>query len=226
MKRFNIVVPKEDGSVEVHAMKQWLRQNPQNIPEGLDATLSTSHKLRGGLRRLGWIVQETVDEVRLVPPGNDIPDILDTDGETDVDETEELEKSFGLEFQLRDFLAQNINTIDVSGKRLKIYVDPTGRDGVEFPTATGPIDILAIDDSGTFYVFELKRARTPDRAIGQLTRYMGWVRQTIGKDKEVKGIIVAKEISNGLRYAISVVPNVSLFEYEVEFRLNEVPDVR
>jgi RecB family endonuclease NucS len=96
------------------------------------------------------------------------------------------------------------------------------RDGIEFPTAVGPIDILAVDDSGAFFVFELKRARSPDRAIGQLTRYMGWVRQTIGKDREVKGIIVAKEISDSLRYAVSVVPNVSLFEYEVEFRLKPV----
>jgi RecB family endonuclease NucS len=75
-------------------------------------------------------------------------------------------------------------------------------------------------------VFELKRARCPDHAIGQLTRYMGWVRQTIGKDHEVHGIIVAKEISDSLRYAVFVVPNVSLFEYEVEFHLKPANDIR
>jgi RecB family endonuclease NucS len=127
---------------------------------------------------------------------------------------------------LRDFIAQNISAIDVSGKRLRLYVDPTGRDGIEFPTAVGPIDILAVDDSGAFFVFELKRARSPDRAIGQLARYMGWVRQTIGRNQEVNGIIVAKEISDSLRYAVSVVPNVSLFEYEVEFRLKPAQDIR
>jgi endonuclease len=120
---------------------------------------------------------------------------------------------------LRDFIAQNIGTIDVRGKKLRVYVDPTGRDGVEFPTAVGPIDILAIDASGEFYVFELKRARSPDHAIGQLVRYMGWVTQTIGKGRKVNGVIVAKEIGLNLRYAISVVPNVNLFEYEVEFHL-------
>jgi hypothetical protein len=111
------------------------------------------------------------------------------------------------------------------GKKLKLYVDPTGRDGIEFPTSTGPIDILAIDESGGFFVFELKRARSPDRAIGQVARYMGWVRQTIGRDKLVQGIIVAKEISEALRYAVSVVPNVSLFEYQVEFRLRRAHDL-
>jgi len=223
MKRFNIVVAKEDGGVEIYAMKEWLRQNPKHVPSGLDATSSTSHQLRNGLRREGWSVQETGSEIRLIPPGSVVPDILDGD---DDDDAEATEASFGLEFQLRDFLAQNISAIDVNGKRLRLYVDPTGRDGVEFPTATGPIDVLAVDDSGAFYVFELKRARTPDRAIGQVTRYMGWVQQTIGKDKEVNGVIVAKEISNGLRYAVSVVPNVNLFEYEVAFRLRSAQDVQ
>ncbi|MGD9714125.1 MAG: endonuclease NucS domain-containing protein [Thermomicrobiales bacterium] len=179
--------------------------------------------MRNGLRRQGWSVQETGSEVRLVPPGSAVPDILNED--EDGEDTEVTEASFGLEFQLRDFLAQNISAVDVNGKRLSLYVDPTGRDGIEFPTATGPIDILAVDDTGAFYVFELKRARTPDRAIGQLTRYMGWVRQTIGKNKDIHGVIVAKEISNGLRYAVSVVPNVRLFEYEVEFRLRLAQDV-
>jgi len=61
--------------------------------------------------------------------------------------------------------------------------------------------------------------------MGQLTRYMGWVKQTIGKDREVNGVIVAKEISESLRYAVSVVPNVSLFENEVEFHLQPANDV-
>jgi RecB family endonuclease NucS len=72
----------------------------------------------------------------------------------------------------------------------------------------------------------LKRARSPDYAIGQLSRYMGWVHQTIGKGREVNGVIVAKEIGDGLRYAVSVVPNVSLFEYEVEFHLKPVEEIR
>ena len=88
------------------------------------------------------------------------------------------------------------------------------------------IDILAVDDQGGFVVFELKRARSPDYAIGQLARYMGWVQQTIGKGHEVRGIIVAKEIGKNLRYAVSVVPNVNLFEYDVEFHLRLADDIQ
>lgn len=54
---------------------------------------------------------------------------------------------------------------------------------------------------------------------------MGWVKQTIGKDRDVHGIIVAKEIGKSLRYAISVFPNVSLFEYKVEFELKPAHDI-
>ncbi len=224
MRRFNIADPKANGSVEFHAMKPWLRDHQDQVPAGLDATSSTSHQLRDGLKRTGWSVQETAGEVRLIPPGMSAPEVLGNAAEPD--EEEFLEASFGLENQLRDFIAQNVSTIDVNGKRLRLYVDPTGKKGIEFPTATGPIDILAIDDVGAFFVFELKRARSPDSAIGQLTRYMGWVRQTIGRDREVKGIIVAREITDGLRYAVSVVPNVSLFEYEVSFRLIPVQEYR
>lgn len=36
---------------------------------------------------------------------------------------------------------------------------------------------------------------------------------------------VAKEVSDALRYAVSVVPNFSLFEYEVEFTLRPAHDI-
>ena len=184
------------------ACPSWTGRNHEHLPQ-----------LRNGLERAGWSVQETPSDVRLILSGTQgagaSPDtVLGEDAEPS--ETEAPDASFGLESHLRDFIAQNISTID----------------GIEFPTAVGPIDILATDDSGAFFVFELKRARSPDHAMGQLTRYMGWVRQTIGKDREVSGIIVAKDISDSLRYAVAVVPNVSLFEYEVEFHLKPAHQIR
>ncbi|MFA5291752.1 MAG: endonuclease NucS domain-containing protein [Phycisphaerae bacterium] len=225
MKRFNVVLPKEDGGVEIYRMKEWLRQHPGHIPTGVDPTYCTSHKLRDMLKKLGWSVKETASEVRLLQPGT-----TTSQGELDAvlgdenpeEEDESPEACFALEYQLRDFIAQNLNTITIEGRRLRLYVDPTGRDGIEYSTAVGSIDILAVDDSDAFVVFELKRARSADHAIGQLTRYMGWIKQTIGKGKDVRGVIVSKTISENLRYAVLVVPNISLFEYEVEFHLKTV----
>jgi endonuclease len=215
VKRFNVVIPKDDGGVELYLMKEWLRQHLDQLP-GVDATSSTSHQLRDALKKKGWTVQDTDSEVRLIMPGAAVGAVL---GGGEVEEEPQAEAAFALEYQLRDFLAQNLATIPVEGKKLRLYVDPTGRDGIEYPTAVGPIDILATDDMGAFVVFELKRARSPDHAIGQLSRYMGWVKQTIGKDKAVRGVIVAKTITDNLRYSIAVVPNVNLFEYEVSFAL-------
>jgi hypothetical protein len=223
-RRFLVIIPRNDGGVEAYPMKEWLRQHPEHIPPGLDATANNAWSLRDGLKRKGWSVTETETEVRLSPPGSaPLPSIIDEvlgTGNADEDDAGQA-AAFALEYQLRDFIAQNLSTIRVGGKRLKLYVDATGRDGIEFPSATGPIDILAIDDDGAFVVFELKRANSPDRAIGQLARYMGWVSQTIGKGHQVRGVIVAKSISDNLRYAASVVPDVSLFEYRVEFHLKQ-----
>lgn len=231
VQRHIVVLPQENGSIEVQPLKEYLRQNPEILPE-FDPSNSTSHQLRGALKRKGWTMQETPSEIRLVRPGHatdieKVDAVLGDGGDANgFEPAEASEASFSLEYQLRDFLAANLETIKINDKRLRLYVDPTGRDGIEFPTAVGLIDILAYDENGAFVVFELKRANSPDRAVGQLARYMGWVQQTIGRDRKVFGIIVAKTISDNLRYAVSVVPNVSLFEYQVEFHLRPAHQIR
>jgi RecB family endonuclease NucS len=129
---------------------------------------------------------------------------------------------FALEAQLRDFIASNLGQIVIGGNRFHLYTDPVGRGGKEYPTAIGPIDILALDDSGNFAVIELKLGRGLDRALGQLTRYMGWVKANLAATREVAGVVVARSIDYRLRLATSVIPGVALLEYEVNFRVREV----
>jgi len=73
-----------------------------------------------------------------------------------------------------------------------------------------------------FVVFELKRGEAPDKAIGQIASYMGWVSLNLAYGKAVSGVIVARSIKESLREAIAVVPNVSLFEYRLRLELNAI----
>lgn len=133
--------------------------------------------------------------------------------------------AFAMEGQLRDFIIENISRIPVAGRLLGMYRDADGRDGREYPTDVGRIDILATDDAGNFFVFELKLDRGPDRALGQLARYMGWIKIHLAKDRNVRGVVVARAIDEKLRYAACVMPNVELLEYEVEFRLRPADSI-
>ena len=135
---------------------------------------------------------------------------------------EEAELLFPLESHLRDFIAQNIKTIQVDNHQLKLYTDENGRDGVEYPTEVGPVDILAVDEHDNLAVFELKLSKGIDKALGQLLRYMGWVKANLAKEKKVRGVIVAKDIDEKLKYAVSIIPEITLFEYELDFKIRPV----
>ncbi|WP_373496262.1 endonuclease NucS domain-containing protein [Aquiflexum sp.] len=124
---------------------------------------------------------------------------------------------FALEEHLQDFLIRNLTTI--KKHKLKLFEDGERR-GKEYPTEVGPIDILTIDEKGDFYVFETKLSKGMDRALGQLLRYMGWVKINLAKDKNVYGIIVANKMDEKIKYAVEVTPNISLCEYEMKFDIN------
>jgi hypothetical protein len=219
-RKFLIVTKSPSGTIELHSMKDWLRKHPEEMPPGFTPLHKTSHQLRNELRRMGWIINESDDEVRLMRP--DIAEDADAvsaldEASTEIEEEEEF--AFSLEKHLQDFIAYNLATLPVAQKRLRLYGNPERREGVEYPTAVGPIDILATDGEGNFVVFELKLGRGPDKTMGQLLRYMGWVKKNLAQDREVYGVIVAKDIDEKLRFAALLVPNVSLLEYEIDFRL-------
>ena len=123
---------------------------------------------------------------------------------------------------LRDFLIKNLHT--VKDAKLKLFIDENGRDGKEYPTGVGPIDILTIAEDGNFVVFELKLSRGADKALGQLMRYMGWIKMNLAKDKKVKGVIVANKMDEKIKYAVMVTTDITLYEYEMRFELAKPKD--
>lgn len=147
--------------------------------------------------------------------------ISDVESETEEQVEQEIGSFiFPIEANLRDFLILNLHT--VKDTKLKLYIDENGRDGKEYPTEVGPIDILTIDEKGNFIVFELKLLRGADKALGQLLRYMGWVKENLAKDKEVKGVIVANKMDKKIKYAVKATTNVTLYEYEMKFELSKL----
>jgi len=126
---------------------------------------------------------------------------------------------FPIEANLRDFLIRNLHT--VKDFKLKLYIDENGRDGKEYPTDVGPIDILTTDEEGNFVIFELKLSRGADKALGQLLRYMGWIKKNLAKDKKVKGVIVANKMDEKIKYAVMVTSEITLYEYEMKFELSK-----
>jgi len=126
---------------------------------------------------------------------------------------------FAYESDLRDFLAKNLSIIE-SG--LELYQDE-GITGVEFPAGGRFIDILAVDSERRLVVIELKVSRGYDRVVGQLLRYMAWIEKNHAEPgQRVRGIIVAREISEDLRLACSYLPTVALYEYELSVLLKKV----
>lgn len=123
---------------------------------------------------------------------------------------------FAYEADLRDYLAKNLTKLELG---LRLYEDE-GITGIEFPVGGRFIDILAIDAKGGLVVIELKVSRGYDRVIGQLMRYVGWIKKNLAEpNQNVRGVIVAREISEDLLLACSLIPSVELFEYELSLSL-------
>jgi len=135
------------------------------------------------------------------------------------DETVEDPAVFALEKHLEDFLVANWSSTPL-GRTHDIYQEEDNF-GQQFPTDTGPIDILAISkDKQEVLVVELKKGRASDSVVGQIQRYMGYIAEEIAEDNQrVKGVIIALEDDLRIKRALKVAPNIEFYRYEVKFDL-------
>ena len=86
---------------------------------------------------------------------------------------------FALEKHLEDFLVTNWKNTEF-GKNFDIFKTEDGQTGQQYPTDTGPMDILAISkDKKRLLVVELKRNKTSDAVVGQILRYMAYVKEML-----------------------------------------------
>lgn len=137
-------------------------------------------------------------------------------------EREQME--FVMEKYLEEFIESNFNKIDF-GVKLELYQDEENS-GRQYSTPIGNIDLLAVDrKKKEFVVIELKKGRSSDYVVGQVLRYMGWIKEKLALGDyakySVRGIIISKEKDDKLEYSLKMIEKVSIFLYTVSFNLKK-----
>lgn len=128
---------------------------------------------------------------------------------------------FALESHLEEFIHKNWNRIERI-KNLNLYKSEES-DGRQYPAGTWSIDFLAVEKTtDDLVVIELKRNQTSDSTVGQILRYMGWVKENVAEQNQnVKGLIICKQLDDALKYAVKEIPNISVLIYQVSFSLSK-----
>lgn len=175
-----------------------------------------TQELRNSSGSIGTVsnISKYVEEIEKLIAGDRPPSIVATD------ESIEDPSVFALEKHLEDFLVQNWTNTEL-GKKYDIFEEEGELVGQQYPSDTGPIDILAISkDKKELLVVELKKGRISDMVIGQLQRYMGYVKEELAEENQrVTGVIIALEDDLRLRRALSVTQGIEFYTYKISFKL-------
>ncbi len=177
-----------------------------------------SEELKRSSGSIGTVsnISSYADEIEKLLKGFEQPKIIATD------DTIEDASAFAMEKHLEDFLIQNWSQTDL-GKDYDIFEVDGEKVGQQYPTDTGPMDILAIKkDKSELLVVELKRGRASDVVVGQTLRYMGFALQELADNQKVRGIIIALEDDQRIRRALAATPNIEFYRYQISFKLQKV----
>ena len=159
-------------------------------------------------------ITKYAEEIEALLGGKGLPAIIATDALIEDPST------FAMEKHLEEFLVHNWAATEL-GKQYEIYAEDGELVGQQYPSDTGPIDILAISkDKKKLLVVELKKGRASDAVVGQIQRYMGYVKDELAEPGQtVGGVIVALDDDLRLRRALSVSNNIEFYRYQVSFKL-------
>ena len=175
-----------------------------------------SKALRNSTGSVGTIsnVTQYADEIQ------ELIGVIDQHSKVAVDSQIEDATVFALEKHLEDFLVKNWKQTEL-GKLYDIYEEDGELVGQQYPSDTGPLDILAISkDKSTLLVVELKRGRVSDNVVGQIQRYMGYVKEELAEPHQtVKGVIIGLEDDVRIRRALAVTQNIEFYKYKISFKL-------
>jgi endonuclease len=151
-----------------------------------------------------------------------LPDQV-SEGRPDAEEEEndisaEVEESFetraSLERDVHDYLASHLTELEPG---LTLH-----KNGVEYQTDAGRVDIFAMDGNQQSVAIEIKAGKAGDRALGQLLGYMGCLSCSGDTNRQIRGILVAADFDNRVIYACKNLPNVRLMKYTLNFTFGQI----
>ena len=202
-----------------HAPGQILQhRRPVHWLDKTVARSDMSEALRNSTGSIGTVsdITKYSEELEQLIGGETKPTLISTD------ETIEDVATFVLEKHLEEFLVSNWKQTEL-GKHFEIFEEDGEIVGQQYPTDTGPIDVLAISkDKKEILIVELKKGRASDSVVGQIQRYMGYVLQELAEPhQKVRGIIIALDDDQRIRRALAVAPNIEFYRYQVSFKLEK-----
>lgn len=160
-------------------------------------------------------------EIEKLIEGVSMPKITVSDPEVEDPAT------FAMEKHLEEFLILNWAQTEL-GKDFDIYSEDGEPIGQQYQTDTGPVDVLAISkDKKRLLVVELKKGRASDSVVGQVLRYMGYVQEELAEaGQTVEGVIIALDDDQRIRRALAIVPSITFYRYQVNFKLVKAAGAR
>ena len=92
-------------------------------------------------------------------------------------------------------------------------------EGSKYKTEIGEIDLLAKNkEDNKWLVIELKKDQASDETVGQILRYMGFVKRSklCSKDEVVIGLIIARNFDKQILYALDCCAEIRLKKYSFQ----------
>jgi restriction system protein len=206
------------GDYEFHKGEEWSHRRPVRWYSRLIPRTELSESLQRSAGSIGTVcnISKYADEIEKLLSGSRPSTIVSTD------DTVEDPSVFALELHLEEFLIQNWRSTEL-GRHYDIFEEEGEMVGQQYPSDTGPIDILAIrKDKKEILVIELKKGRVSDVVVGQVQRYMGYVKEELAEaNQTVKGVIIAFEDDIRIKRALAVAANIDFYTYKVQFKLEK-----
>jgi restriction system protein len=207
------------GDYEHHPDSPIPHQRPVNWFKNKISRSDMSELLNSSINSRGPVtnLSNHSDEIERLVSGIGPPSLVATDPVV------EDVSAFAMEKHLEDFLVENWQRTPF-GRDFDIYEEDGECIGQQFPTDSGSMVIFAVSkDRKTLMVIELKKGRANDVVVGQILRYMGYVKDELTEPgQQTRGVIIAMEDDLKLKRALSMVPNIDFYRYEVSFKLKKV----